>query len=160
MHSFPKQQKFGKFYKFHPMSVFVAPTSDHVHFEDIHDIQKVQVYGSKSPSYTEDQPTILNSIFFQWYYYWTIPNSFTKKCLQNLRHSCFFFFNWDMVALQWFISFCYITKQISRTYTYIPSSLLDPDTTLHPIPLDLHRAPSWAPGTTEQVSTSYLLYTW
>ena len=37
----------------------------------------------------------------------------------------FFFFNhvfWSIIALQWCISFCFITKWISYTYTYIPIS--------------------------------------
>lgn len=31
------------------------------------------LYGLKSPSYTEDQPILNEQLFFQWYYYWTIP---------------------------------------------------------------------------------------
>ena len=37
----------------------------------------------------------------------------------------FFFFKhvyWSIIALQWCISFCFITKWISYTYTYIPIS--------------------------------------
>ena len=61
MHLFPQQHKFGKFYKFHPRSVFVAPISDHVHLGYIHDIQ---LYSLKSPSYTEDQPILNKQYFF------------------------------------------------------------------------------------------------
>ena len=40
--------------------------------------------------------------------------------------SCSFFFfkhlYWSIIALQWCVSFCFITKWISYTYTYIPIS--------------------------------------
>ena len=38
---------------------------------------------------------------------------------------CFLFFLhlfWSIIALQWCVSFCFITKWISYTYTYIPIS--------------------------------------
>ena len=37
----------------------------------------------------------------------------------------FFFFKhlyWSKIALQWYVSFCFITKWISYTYTYVPIS--------------------------------------
>ena len=40
--------------------------------------------------------------------------------------SLFFFFKhlyWSIIALQWSVSFCFITKWISYTYTYVPISL-------------------------------------
>ena len=49
-------------------------------------------------------------------------------------------------------------KRISNKYTYIPSLLNLPPHT--PIPTHPHRAPSWAPCATQQLPTSYLLYTW
>ena len=30
---------------------------------------------------------------------------------------------WSIIALQWYVSFCFITKWISYTYTYVPISL-------------------------------------
>ena len=38
----------------------------------------------------------------------------------------YFFFKhlyWSIIALQWCVSFCFITKWISYTYTYVPISL-------------------------------------
>ena len=37
---------------------------------------------------------------------------------------CFLHLYWSIIALQWCVSFCFITKWISYTYTYIPISLL------------------------------------
>ena len=44
---------------------------------------------------------------------------------------------WSIIALQWCVSFCFITKWISHTYTYVPTSppsCVSPPPTL-PIPL-------------------------
>ena len=40
-------------------------------------------------------------------------------------HCCCFFKHlyWSIIALQWCVSFCVVTKSISYTYTYIPISL-------------------------------------
>ena len=42
-----------------------------------------------------------------------------------LTYLLIFFFKrlyWSIIALQWCVSFCFRTKQISYTYTYIPIS--------------------------------------
>ena len=63
--------------------------------------------------------------------YWVsdIRNTEAGKTL-SLRSrsffSTFFFFLtslWSIIALQWCVSFCFITKWISYTYTYVPISL-------------------------------------
>ena len=42
----------------------------------------------------------------------------------SLNTSIFFkHLYWSIIALQWCVSFCFITKWISYTYTYIPISL-------------------------------------
>ena len=43
---------------------------------------------------------------------------------------------------------------------YILSLLSLPPTLPNPIPLDLHRAPSWISCAIQQLSTSYFFYTW
>ena len=70
-----------------------------------------------------------------------------EKCL--FRNSAHFFFNhlyWSIIALQWCVSFCFITKWISYTYTYIPISppsciSLPPTLPISP----LHLPPSYPP---------------
>ena len=48
--------------------------------------------------------------------------------LDEKRASCFILFlffkhlYWSIIALQWCVSFCFITKWISYTYTYVPIS--------------------------------------
>ena len=65
-----------------------------------------------------------------------------------------FFFNWSIIALQ----LCVVSSVQQRESAVCPLSWasLRP---LHPTPLGHHRAPSWAPYTTQQLPTSYLLYT-
>ena len=53
---------------------------------------------------------------------------FVLFCFSSfLLHFIFIFFlkhlYWSIIALQWYVSFCFITKWISYTYTYIPISL-------------------------------------
>ena len=45
--------------------------------------------------------------------------------IEVLRNTLFFFKHlyWSMIALQWCVSFCFIPKWISYTYTYVPISL-------------------------------------
>ena len=56
-----------------------------------------------------------------------IPSAFFSDVKQSFRKSakvCFFLhLYWGIIALQWYISFCFITKWISYTYTYVPISL-------------------------------------
>ena len=81
----------------------------------------------------------------------------------STRISCFFLFffkqlYWSIIALQWCVSFCFITKWISYTYTYIPIS--SPSHHPYPTPLGLCKAPSWSPCAMWLLSTSYLFYIW
>ena len=78
-----------------------------------------------------------------------------------------FFFKhlyWSIIALQWCVSFCFITKLISYTYTICShiSSLLHfpPSHPPHPTPLGGHKAPSWSPCAMRLLPTSYLFYIW
>ena len=75
--------------------------------------------------------------------------------------SFFFFFKhlyWSIIALQWCVSFCFITKWISYTYTICShfSSLLHlcPSHPPYPTPLGGHRAPSWSPCAMRLLPTS------
>ena len=68
---------------------------------------------------------------------------------------------WSIIALQWCVSFCCITKWISYTHTYIPISSLC--VSLLPslsTPLGGHKAPSWSPCAMWLLPTSYLFYIW
>ena len=68
---------------------------------------------------------------------------------------------WSIIALQWCVSFCFITKWISYTYTSIPIPL--PSCVSHPpypTPLGGHKAPSWSPCAMRLLPTSYLFYVW
>ena len=59
----------------------------------------------------------------------------------------YFFFKhlyWSIIALQWCVSFCFITKWISYTYTYL-LPLASPSHPPYPTPLGGHKAPSWSP---------------
>ena len=54
------------------------------------------------------------------------------------------FYNWRKIALQCYIGFCCITKQISHNYTYIPSPLSLP-LLPQPHPLRSSQSTSWVP---------------
>ena len=69
---------------------------------------------------------------------------------------------WSIIALQWCVSFCFITKWISYTYIYISPYLLPLASASHPpypTPLGGHKAPSWSPCAMWLLPTSYLFYT-
>ena len=84
-------------------------------------------------------------------YYWEI----SPKQFLNL------FFNWSVIALQCYVSFCCTTTWISYMYTYILSLLNLPPALPPPFTsLGYHRTPSWAPGVMQQLPTSHLFYTW
>ena len=64
----------------------------------------------------------------------------------------FLIFNWSIIALQWYVSFCRTMKSISRVCTYMPSLL-------SPLPPPAHpsrrsQSTSWAPRVTQQFPTS------
>ena len=91
--------------------------------------------GASSCSFSE---SFHNPSFYLVYVEWSSvplsPRVFTRslsKTLVWLEHKAtchwlFFSFKhlyWSIIALQWCVSFCFITKWISYTYTYIPMSL-------------------------------------
>ena len=53
-------------------------------------------------------------------YWWKTGNS-SKRAL--FIYLFFKHLYWSIIALQWCVSFCFITKWISYTYTYVPISL-------------------------------------
>ena len=112
-------------------------------------------------------PTIIRkSIYYAWY------SCSLKIVISNVLGvvPCamyFFFFKhlyWSIIALQWCVSFCVITKWISYTYTICShiSSLLHvpPSHPPHPTLLGGHKAPSWSPCAMRLLPTSYLFYIW
>ena len=66
---------------------------------------------------------------------------------------------WSIIALQWCVSFCFITKWIS--YTYISPYLLplaSPSHTPSPTPLGGHKAWRWSPCALRLLPTSYFTF--
>ena len=77
-------------------------------------------------------------------------NSFTMLCLVSAIQQC------ESVIVYIYL---YIYTYVCM-YVYILSLLSLPPTLPHPIPLDLHRAPSWISCPVQQLSTSYLFHAW
>ena len=70
------------------------------------------------------------------------------------------FYYWGIIALQSCIRFCCTIKWVSYTYIY---PLYLGSSSHPPSPSHLSRSsprPSWAPCATQELSTSYLFYTW
>ena len=55
--------------------------------------------------------------------WWTILVPNDKSHLIVMKSFCFLTSLLSIIALQWCVSFCFITKWISYTYTYVPISL-------------------------------------
>ena len=68
------------------------------------------------------------------FYILSFVNCFYYNSILKFSQCSIHSFGGDIVGLQYRISFCYMTKWISYTYTYIPS-LLDLPPTSHYIPL-------------------------
>ena len=71
----------------------------------------------------------------------------------------FFFFNWNITALQSCASLCGTTKGPSYTYTY----QIPPPSGASPRPSHPCRSSeglSWTPSVLQQLPTSYIFYTW
>ena len=71
---------------------------------------------------------------------------------------CKFIFNWRIIALQNFVVFCQTSTWISHRYTYVPSLLSLPPTSLHPTPLGWYRTPVWVPWDIQQIPIGCLFY--
>ena len=54
-------------------------------------------------------------------YAWSKHNKTQHSFIHSFIH-LFIHLYWSIIALQWCVSFCFITKWISYTYTYIPIS--------------------------------------
>ena len=70
-----------------------------------------------------------------------------------------FIFSWKTIALQYCVDFCHTSRWISRRYTYVPSLLNFPPTSLLILPLSVvteHWV--WAPRVTQQILTVCLTY--
>ena len=63
---------------------------------------------------------------------------FIHPVCNSLHLSYCFFFNWKIIALQYYIGFCRASAGISHKYTYVPSPLNLPPTSHHILPLPLH----------------------
>ena len=63
----------------------------------------------------------------------------------------FFFLNWMIIALQYFVVFCHTLTRISHRYPHVLS---------HPTRLDGHRVPGWDPCVVQHLPFSYLFHTW
>ena len=71
-------------------------------------------------------------------------------CVRHFFLSFFLFFNWNMLALQCYVSFFCTAKWINHVYTYILSLLNLPPIPPCP-PLGHHRTMCWAPCAIQQV---------
>ena len=58
----------------------------------------------------------------RWYQGWFLVRPLFLTCSMPFYFFILYFFYWSITALQWCVSFCFITKWISYTYTYIPIS--------------------------------------
>ena len=86
---------------------------------------------------------------------------FTPSATGNSSYVNFFkHLYWSIIALQWCVSFCFITKWISCTYTYIsispPSCVSLPPSLSHPS--SGYKAPSWSPCAMQLLPTSYFTF--
>ena len=93
--------------------------------------------------------------------YWNVPQ-LTSVFLWFSYTSWYIYFKKNnkmgYVTLQYSVSFCCTMKWISYMYTYIPSHLDLPPTSLPPLE-GHHRARSWAPCAIQQLPASYPFYT-
>ena len=70
-----------------------------------------------------------------------------------------FIFSWRTIDLQYCVDFCHTSRWISRRYTYVPSLLNFPPTSLLILPFSVvteHWV--WAPWVTQQILTVCLTY--
>ena len=68
---------------------------------------------------------------------------------------------WSIIALQWCVSFCFITNWISYMHTYIPISMPPPCVSLPPSLSHISRwlqSMSWSPCAMQLLPTSYFTF--
>ena len=85
---------------------------------------------TEQPNWTEQQQNLTQMDRSLWFIltdpvFFLSPTHFIFKIL--------FIFNWRIIALQYHVGFCHTTTWISHRYTYVPSLLSLPPTSL-PIP--------------------------
>ena len=70
------------------------------------------------------------------------------------------YFNWRIIALQYYIGFCHTATWISHKYPYVSSPWKLPPTQTPSHPSRCHTAPSCTPWVVKQLPISSLFYIW
>ena len=77
---------------------------------------------------------------------------------QSQFNFLFVYFNWRMIALQFWVGFCRVSAWICRRFAYVPSLVTPPPPPPHPTPQGWHRAPGRAPRATQRIPPDHPCY--